>query len=126
MTDPTDAETILIDHQRMDSSSCLCGWGELGRSFAGHQVAKLREAGLLVADTQKAPVRPSGQPQSHEPAPVGHPATTAPHTSREHDWRSHPGTPNVLRCRVCDAMGPVQAGPGYGCPGPHPGREVYR
>lgn len=42
------AEAILIAHQRRDIGSCLCGWAELGRSHAGHQVAKLREAGLLA------------------------------------------------------------------------------
>lgn len=44
------AEAILIAHQRRDIGSCLCGWAELGKSHAGHQVAKLREAGLLVQD----------------------------------------------------------------------------
>ncbi len=46
---PGKAEAILISHQRRDSGSCLCGWSELGRSHARHQVAMLREAGLLVA-----------------------------------------------------------------------------
>jgi hypothetical protein len=41
------AEAILISHQRRDIGSCLCGWVELGRSHAGHQVAMLSEAGLL-------------------------------------------------------------------------------
>lgn len=45
------AEVILIAHQRLDSRRCLCGWGELGRSHAGHQVAALREAGLLLETT---------------------------------------------------------------------------
>jgi hypothetical protein len=45
---PQRAEAILIAHQRRDVGSCLCGWSELGKSHAGHQVAKLREAGLLV------------------------------------------------------------------------------
>jgi hypothetical protein len=48
-TDVDDAATaILIDHQRRDIRGCLCGWSELGRLHAGHQVAKLREAGLLT------------------------------------------------------------------------------
>ena len=42
------AEAILIAHQRHTIGSCLCGWAELGRSHAGHQVAMLREAGLLT------------------------------------------------------------------------------
>ncbi len=41
------AEAILIAHQRLDYRSCLCGWGELGRSHPAHQVAMLREAALL-------------------------------------------------------------------------------
>jgi hypothetical protein len=45
---PQQAEAVLISHQRRDVGSCLCGWAELGKSHAGHQVAKLREAGLLV------------------------------------------------------------------------------
>lgn len=40
------AEAILIDHQR-HRGGCLCGWAELGKSFARHQVAMLSEAGLL-------------------------------------------------------------------------------
>lgn len=42
------AEAILIAHQRHDVRSCLCGWAELGRSHARHQVAMLREAGVLA------------------------------------------------------------------------------
>jgi len=42
------AEAILIAHQRRDVGSCLCGWSELGKSHAGHQVAMLGEAGLLA------------------------------------------------------------------------------
>jgi DNA-binding transcriptional ArsR family regulator len=45
---PLRAEAILISHQRRDVGSCLCGWAELGKSHAGHQVAKLRDAGLLA------------------------------------------------------------------------------
>lgn len=44
------AEAILIAHQRRDYRSCLCGWSELGKSHPGHQVAMLREAGLLNAE----------------------------------------------------------------------------
>ncbi len=48
---PGKAEAILSSHSRRDIGSCLCGWSELGRSHAGHQVAMLREAGLLAQDT---------------------------------------------------------------------------
>jgi hypothetical protein len=33
----------LYQHQRMDPGSCLCGWDELGASFAAH-VADAYEA----------------------------------------------------------------------------------
>lgn len=55
MTTDETAEAILIAHQRRDCRSCLCGWSELGRSHAAHQVAMLREASLLSA----APPQPS-------------------------------------------------------------------
>jgi hypothetical protein len=42
------AEAILIEHQRRDIRGCVCGWSELGHSHPGHQVAMLREAGLLT------------------------------------------------------------------------------
>lgn len=46
---PQRAEAILTIHQRRaNGGPCLCGWNELGRSHAGHQAAKLREAGLLA------------------------------------------------------------------------------
>jgi hypothetical protein len=47
---PQRAEAVLIAHQRRDNRSCLCGWAELGKSHAGHQVAMLREAGVLIDD----------------------------------------------------------------------------
>lgn len=53
-----DAELILIAHQR-HRGGCLCGWAELGKSLPGHQVAMLREAGLL-ADAPE-PTRNQGQ-----------------------------------------------------------------
>jgi hypothetical protein len=46
---PRRAEAILTIHQRY-RGGCLCGWAELGKSHPRHQVAMLREAGLLVAD----------------------------------------------------------------------------
>lgn len=42
------AEAILVAHQRRDIRGCLCGWSELGKSHARHQVAMLREAGVLM------------------------------------------------------------------------------
>lgn len=47
MTVDETAEAILVAHQRHTIRSCLCGWGELGRSHARHQVEMLRAAGLL-------------------------------------------------------------------------------
>lgn len=41
------AEQVLVAHQRLDIRSCLCGWAELGKSHARHQVAMLGEAGVL-------------------------------------------------------------------------------
>lgn len=34
------ATAVLVEHQRRDIEGCLCGWAELGKSFAEHQ-AKL-------------------------------------------------------------------------------------
>lgn len=45
-TDET-AAAILTAHQRRDIRGCVCGWSELGKSHPRHQVAMLREAGLL-------------------------------------------------------------------------------
>lgn len=47
MTVDETATAILVAHQRRDFGSCLCGWDDLGRSHPQHQVAMLREAGLL-------------------------------------------------------------------------------
>lgn len=53
---PRRAEAILISHRRLDIKGCLCGWADLGKSHAGHQVAMLREAGLLAQDeTESTP-----------------------------------------------------------------------
>ncbi len=51
----TAAAAILVAHQRRDVGSCLCGWAELGRLHAGHLVAKLREARLLIPASEHAP-----------------------------------------------------------------------
>jgi hypothetical protein len=37
---------VLAAHQRQNSSSCLCGWAELGRSHPAHQAAALTAAGF--------------------------------------------------------------------------------
>lgn len=47
-----EAVLILVAHQRYDITGCLCGWAELGKSHAAHQVAMLAEAGLLVERTR--------------------------------------------------------------------------
>jgi hypothetical protein len=47
---PTTAVDVLIAHQRRDAGSCLCGWAELGRSHASHQVDALREVFAGVWD----------------------------------------------------------------------------
>lgn len=46
------AQAILIAHQPNEDRSCLCGWSELGRYHAGHQVQMLAQAGLLAADPE--------------------------------------------------------------------------
>lgn len=48
------AEQILVAHQRYTIGGCLCGWAELGKSHPGHQVAMLREAGLLPDEPEAA------------------------------------------------------------------------
>lgn len=44
------AEVVLTAHQRVREDACLCGWSDPGRSHAGHQVAMLLAAGLVVGD----------------------------------------------------------------------------
>jgi hypothetical protein len=39
-------EDVLMAHQRQNSSSCLCGWSELGKSHPAHQAAMLAAAGF--------------------------------------------------------------------------------
>lgn len=58
MTADEMAEAILVAHQRHTIRSCLCGWSELGRSHARHQVAMLREAGLLKDEVPESPLFP--------------------------------------------------------------------
>lgn len=72
---PGQAEAILIIHQR-HRGGCLCGWAELGKSFAGHQAAALREAGLLVEEAS-----PPGPPP---PRRRGH--CTCPLNARTCPW----------------------------------------
>jgi len=42
------AVALLVEHQRLNSRSCLCGWDKLGASHPAHQVEQLAAAGLLV------------------------------------------------------------------------------
>jgi hypothetical protein len=62
MTAPDPAAVIrvrLIEHQRLDISGCICGWGvdhgHMGQSHAAHQaelvLAALHAAGLVVVPT---------------------------------------------------------------------------
>lgn len=43
------ATWVLVAHQRRDSGSCMCGWGELGKSHAEHVASALEAAGALRA-----------------------------------------------------------------------------
>ena len=47
-------EDVLMEHQRQNERSCLCGWAELGKSHPEHQAAALTAAGFgLVADAKR-------------------------------------------------------------------------
>lgn len=37
---------VLVDHQRQNSSGCLCGWAKLGHSHPEHQAEALNAAGF--------------------------------------------------------------------------------
>jgi hypothetical protein len=41
---PVVLEDVVIYHGRADIGGCRCGWGEIGRSHAGHVVAMARLA----------------------------------------------------------------------------------
>jgi hypothetical protein len=41
------AAAVLVAHQQREDSSCLCGWRELGRSYADHVAQVLSDAGAL-------------------------------------------------------------------------------
>ena len=41
------AEAVLVAHQRIDITSCLCGWSQLGRSHARHVADVLHASGAL-------------------------------------------------------------------------------
>lgn len=41
---------LLTAHQRIAVRSCLCGWDELEKSFAAHQVDAFRAMGLLRSE----------------------------------------------------------------------------
>lgn len=45
MSSKTMAE-VLVEHQRHNASSCLCGWAKLGHSHPEHQAAALTAAGF--------------------------------------------------------------------------------
>ncbi len=54
-------ETVLIAHQRMDIRSCLCGWGDIGKSHATH-------VGKLVIEALRVPEQdPDQSPPSRGP-----------------------------------------------------------
>ena len=55
------ATDVLMTHQRRDSSSCLCGWSDLGKSHPEHVAAALEQAGALRTD-DRAPVTSEGVP----------------------------------------------------------------
>ena len=59
MTTDEAAVAILLAHLRRDITGCLCGWSELGKSHPRHQVAMLREAGLLVPQPAESDSGPS-------------------------------------------------------------------
>jgi hypothetical protein len=67
MTTAETAEAILVAHQRRDYRGCLCGWSELGKSHPGHQVAMLREAGLLAQDEADSTSEPQLPPRNSQP-----------------------------------------------------------
>jgi hypothetical protein len=47
--EPSEAAAqVLIDHQRVSSDKCACGWGEWGQSHAAHVIHELQMAGLDV------------------------------------------------------------------------------
>lgn len=37
---------VLVDHQRQNAGSCLCGWSKLGYSHPEHQAEMLANAGF--------------------------------------------------------------------------------
>lgn len=46
MTTAKTMAEVLIEHQRHNASSCLCGWAKLGRSHPEHQADALTAAGF--------------------------------------------------------------------------------
>ena len=50
MTEPTYRNltaAVLVAHQRVNLTACLCGWADLGRSHADHVARVLDHAGAL-------------------------------------------------------------------------------
>lgn len=56
MSDAVDeaALAVLLAHLKRDIRCCVCGWSELGQLHTIHQVAMLREAGLLADELPAA------------------------------------------------------------------------
>jgi hypothetical protein len=40
------AVQVLVNHQRLDAGSCVCGWSKLGASHCEHQWRMLKLAAL--------------------------------------------------------------------------------
>lgn len=76
--DGITAEAVLVAHQRLDIRSCLCGWDELGKSHAAHQVAALAEAGLLADGTEAATAQSVSVCSAHQERKRGCPRCEVP------------------------------------------------
>jgi hypothetical protein len=50
------AEALLVAHQRRNITFCLCGWSELGKSWAAHVAKVLDDAGAL---RKRPPMKPT-------------------------------------------------------------------
>ena len=44
---------VLVAHQRVNMTACLCGWADLGRSHAVHVARVLDHAGALRRVTEE-------------------------------------------------------------------------
>jgi hypothetical protein len=52
---------VLTAHQRQNSSSCLCGWSELGKSHPEHQAGVLSAAGFGPVKEARAGTQEHGE-----------------------------------------------------------------